>query len=140
MNVQNISWITSLLAINGQHSQSADLVADKVEKLFHDAHTALSPIIGNRGMESLRSANIQAMAELYPWLRCTTNDSASLAMSQSIRSLIAAQQLPIAEAAGIAIVQNFYLKLSDLIGVTLTEKLLRSVWEVSLTNVHRELE
>jgi len=127
------------MAMDAPRTRNAEFLASLVERLLQDADAVLAPIVGKRATERLSAVNLQSTAESWPWLQCEENDSASVA-TYSLRAVIAAQQLPIAEAASLAVIQNFYLKLTQLIGLSLTEKLLRPVWESSAANIRMDLD
>ncbi len=103
-------------------------IASDIVAICSEIDAALSPIIGQRGVAALFKRSVHVASLSHGWLTpvhagaATNNDSAGLAVSVG-------QQTP-AEAAAVGglFLQTFYELLTTLIGPSLTERLLRSVW------------
>lgn len=86
----------------------------------------LSPIIGHAGVAALFKRSIYLTRNTHPWLS-VVNDGAE--PSAALQVVLAQQDRIEAIAANAALLQNFQELLISLIGASLSERLLRSVWE-----------
>ncbi len=107
---------------------SSQEVAKVVATSFQDIRQMLTPIIGERGMAALyrRSLHLAgpSCAELFARSEAVPKGM-DIALLEAELGMQAAED---AAAAGTALLQVFHLLLKSLIGQSLTERLLRSVW------------
>lgn len=95
---------------------------------FVAVDAALSPIIGQRGVGALYQRSVHLATPAHPWLaelHDSTRDTLDLA---SLRPVLARQSAADAAAGSQALLQTVHHLLTSLIGPSLTERLLRSVW------------
>jgi hypothetical protein len=124
--------IATALAHGGGRPCDAPQIAETVAALWLDVDVALAPILGHRGVAALYQRSLHLNRPTHPYLApamastLTTLDVAPLA------AVLAQQTNDHAAAAGGAVLQTFHELLSDLIGASLTERLLRSVWATFL--------
>ncbi|MEO8856539.1 MAG: hypothetical protein ABI343_06055 [Burkholderiaceae bacterium] len=107
----------------------ADAVADASCAIWHSVASALSPVIGQRGVAALyrRSLHLRRNDALAP--PAAHEEAIGRANFDELRSALAAQTGANAAAMNNALLGTFYDLLSNLIGSSLTERLLASVWE-----------
>ena len=107
---------------------AAGQVADTMVSTWQAINAALSPIIGQRGVAVLYKRSLYLIGSTHPWLEgmhADRHDSIDLLV---LKSAFAQQSIADAAAAGGALLQTFHELLSSLIGLSLTERLLRPVW------------
>lgn len=131
MDIHEIGWIVALLEDGDLQPAGTEAMTERVVQLFAAAEKTLSPIIGIRGLEKIQYANLLAVSNRYPWLIASAENSRQPVKLQSLRLVLLEQNTQSIKLAGLALLQNYYALLTSLIGRSLTERLLRSVWELS---------
>ena len=103
-------------------------VANAIVDTWLAVDAVLVPIIGPMGVGALfrRSAHL-SMRE-YPWLAAVQDGTAGPMDCAVLKSLLLLQSPTQSLAGGKAMLQIFYGLLMGLVGASLTEQLLRSVW------------
>ena len=116
--------ITAPLAYRVHAHADAAQIARAVVGLWDEIDDALTPIVGAGGVVALYQRSLHLTATAHPWLAIKANggDPANL------QSLLAQQSPADAAAGGSAFLLTFHGLLSSLVGPSLTERLLRSVW------------
>lgn len=107
----------------------AGQIADTAVSTWLGVSAALSPIIGERGVAALYKRSLYLSRTGYPWLAAAHEGELPSELYACLREALAQQTSSSAAAANDALLQTFYALLSDLIGGSLTERLLRSVWD-----------
>lgn len=103
-------------------------VADACAALWLELEAVLSPIIGVRGVIALGQRSLHLASATHPWLAVRQPDSPETLDAALLVSLLAQRSSDDAVAAGDTFLQTFHGLLSSLIGASLTERLLRTVW------------
>ena len=118
-------------AMFAQRSAGADVsrIADMAGAIWKDVSIALSPIIGQTGVAALFKRSIHLTRSVHPCLAAVLDDQAQPGESANLQAVLAQQTRATAMAANIALLQNFQNLLISLIGLSLTERLLRPVWD-----------
>jgi len=104
-------------------------IAHAARSLWHDVDAALSPIIGQRGVDALFKRSLYLRHSEYPWLASVYADSFFRNDFAALQTALLLQTSATAAAANSALLQTFYDLLAKLIGDSLTEQLLRSVFD-----------
>ena len=112
-------------AAGGEASRSADMAV----AIWKDVGIALSPIIGQTGVAALFKRSIHLTRSAHPCLAAVLDDHAQPGELATLQAVLAQQTHAAAVAANIALLQNFQDLLISLIGLSLTERLLRPVWD-----------
>lgn len=122
-----IGWINVTFSDLVIHSKTSEDILDLVELSWKGIDQAMRPIIGKGGIEALFHRSIEITAEAYPWLTALHTD-APLAMDlHALRRILSKQGTrELAGASDILLVQ-FHNLLTNLIGLSLTDRLLRPV-------------
>ena len=107
---------------------NAAQIADTVVSTFQGIEFALAPIIGRQGIDALFKRSLDLTAALYPWLVAPQTDGGAAMDLEALKLVLTKQPSAAAAAAGGALVQKFQELLVGLIGPSLTERLLLSVW------------
>lgn len=106
----------------------ATQVADAVAAVWSDIDQALHPIIGQRGVLALYNRSLKLAAARHPWLADGHPGALAAIDASALHAALARQQPAEALAAGQALLVGFRELLSSLIGASLTDRLLGSVW------------
>ena len=114
------------------HRVSADAdagrVADAVVAAWQEIDSALTPIVGPRGFAALYKRSVHVAAQVHPWLM-GVHDNALASVNLADLNAVFKQQSPVDATAGAAMLfETFHDLLVSMVGPSLTERLLRSVW------------
>ena len=111
-----------------QDESSAAQIAAACGALWLELDAALSPIIGPRGVAALIQRSLHLASAVHPWLSARRPGGPETLDSAALVSLLAQRSSDDAAAAADTFLQAFHGLLTSLIGGSLTERLLRSVW------------
>jgi hypothetical protein len=103
-------------------------VADAVAAVWREVDRALHPIIGHRGVHALHVRSLELAAARYPWLAAGHAGALAAIDASALRAALAQQSPEQALAAANALLRGFRDLFTSLIGASLTERLLGSVW------------
>lgn len=111
-------------------SDGADVVqtADAIIEVWQEIHATLVPIIGQGGVAALFKRSAYLSMRSHPWLAAARDSGPGAIDFVALKSLLIQQAAVQALAGGRAMLQTFYGLLASLVGDSLTEQLLRSVW------------
>jgi hypothetical protein len=120
----SIAGLTTL-AENGAHR---DQIAELVVATWRDVFAVLSHIIGKRGVVALYERSVHLHRVQFPWL---SSSQAAVGSDpfDNLREALSTQSGSICIAAHSAVLESFCDLLSNLIGTSLTERLLDTVWD-----------
>lgn len=123
------------MSLGQQAAEGADAaqIAETVVAAWKQIDAALTPIIGYGSVVVLYMRSLHLIDPAHPWLagmHQTVETSVDLA---ALKSILAQQSSATAAAVGGELLQTFYELLASLVGPSLTERLLHSVWEDSLS-------
>ena len=108
-------------------TDSAQIAAAIVSK-WKDIDTALTPILGQQGVAALYKRSLYLTSPVCPWLVGTHEGVVNAMDLATLEAVFAQQSSAAAAAGGDLLLQTFYEVLTSLVGPSLTERLLRSVW------------
>lgn len=117
-----------LAAALARRAETAEEVADTMVSTWQAIDAALSPIIGQPGVAMLYKRSLNVTSAAHPWLTGTHADGPAQLDLAALKSVFAQQSSASGIAAGGALLHTFHELLSSLIGLSLTERLLRPVW------------
>jgi hypothetical protein len=122
------SSIASLttLADNGAHR---DQIAELVVATWRDVFAVLSHIIGHRGVLALFERSLHLQRVQFPWLSSSEVGAGGSDPIDNLREALSTQSALICIAAHNAVLESFCDLSSNLIGTSLTERLLDTVWD-----------
>jgi hypothetical protein len=108
-------------------------IAAAMVSTWQEIDVALSPVIGKGGVTALYTRSLYLTGSAHPWLT-GAQEGVPAAMDLAALKFVLAQQSDIDAAAGSgAVLKTFYELLASLVGPSLTERLLRSVWANSFS-------
>lgn len=125
---QNLHRLIVLLAGRASAGDSPEQVADLVVDAWSQIHAALKPIVGSRAVAMLLKRSLFLTAPTHPWLAEGANGLPEVMDLGALSRLLAGQTSANVAAAGGALLKTFEALLASLVGSSLTERLLRSVW------------
>lgn len=112
-------------------SANAAQIADAAVSIWGAVHAALSAVIGQRGVAALYKRSLHVACTDYPWLAAAYEGALQPGDFTSLHAALAQQDAAIAAAAHDATMQILHDVLANLIGLSLTDRLLQAVWDHS---------
>ena len=106
----------------------AGRIAESAVSTWRDLDAALSPIIGQRGVVALCKRSLYLTRADFPWLAAVDEGELKPDEFTTLQTALSQQTSANAAAANDALLRTFCDLLSKLIGASLTDRLLRSVW------------
>lgn len=108
---------------------SAPLVADTAVSTWQRIAVALAPIIGQAGVGALLKRSLYLVRADHAFLAAAYEDTLDPGDLGALHAVLSQQTGADAAAAHTALLQTFHDLLTSLIGGSLTERLLRPVWD-----------
>ena len=102
--------------------------ADAVMVVWHEIGAALTPIVGPRGFAAFYKRSVYMTALAHPWLMGVHDNALASVNLADLDSVFKQQSLPQAHACAATLFSTFRDLLVSMVGPSLTERLLRSVW------------
>jgi hypothetical protein len=124
--IESLSNARPVSRVRTDEAANAHQVADAFIAIWQAVETAVSPVVGQRGMAAAFEHSLQRTAGLFPWLQRPPQVDGELGLP-ALRSLLALRPETQAAAAGAELWRTFHEVLSRLIGPALTGRLLRVV-------------
>ena len=121
--------IPSALAPLVTAGADAARIADTAVAIWRDIDAALAPIIGQRGVAALIKRSLYLTHSEHPWLATVYEGTPPPGDYGPLHAALSKQTGAQAAAAQGALLQTFHDLLGNLIGASLTERLLRAVWD-----------
>ena len=103
-------------------------IAAAVLAVWREIEAALTPIVGTLGVAALYKRSLHLTSAAHPWLASTRQGMHVNIDLAALEALLLQQHAAAGAAGGGAFLQNFHALLASLVGTSLTERLLRSVW------------
>jgi hypothetical protein len=124
-------WAAPLAARLGDDPDAAQ-ITDTTIGVWREIEDALHPLIGHRGVAALYNRSVSLTAPAYPWLAIGHKGALDAIDTSALKGALEQQTPEECAAAGSALLQSFHELLANLIGGSLTDRLLRAVWQHSL--------
>lgn len=109
-------------------------IAQAIVSTLQDMDAALTPIIGQQGGAALYRRSLHLCASQHPRLAGTCDSVQASQDPKTLKSVLVEQSEADAWFFGEALLMTYYELLTTLIGPSLTARLLRGVWEPSLSD------
>ena len=103
-------------------------IADAAVAVWTAIDAALSPVIGGRGNAALYKRSLHLARAQYPWLAAAYEGAVQPGDYSALRAALAGQTATDASQAHEALLRIFNDLLADLIGRSLTKRLLQAAW------------
>ena len=109
-------------------SDDAAKIADTLGITYAQIEAALTPVIGSLGVAALCKRSVYLAGQTHPWLLGSHENLQAPMDLAALKSAIAGQDNVEAAAGAALLLQTFNEVLTRLVGASLTERLLSSVW------------
>jgi hypothetical protein len=106
-------------------------VANATLAVWQEIDATLVPVLGQRGVAALFNRSLNLVSSTHPWLAVGLGGALEAVDPAALRSALLGRTPADALADATALYRTFHELLAGLIGVPLTNRLLRSVWEPS---------
>ncbi|WP_030130418.1 hypothetical protein [Pseudomonas sp. QTF5] len=125
-----------LASLTHRVGPNADIAttAQAIASILQNMDTALTPIIGHQGVAALYRRSLHLCASHHPRLVSTCDRVPAGMDLTALESVLVEQSEADALFFGEVLLTTFYELLTTLIGPSLTARLLRGVWEPSLSD------
>lgn len=134
MEKKGIDWVTVTFADHVSFSKNPEAILDLIMRSWKEIDQALRPIIGRGGIEALFHRSVEISAETFPWLTLSTESQPAMDLATLAR-VLSQQDIAHIGGAGDSLLLHFYCLLADLIGFSLTDRLLRPVLDPLLNGM-----
>lgn len=114
----------------GENASSAQ-IAEAIDEIWREIDSVLTPILGHQGVVALHNRSLHLTSLLHPCLN-GLHEGMHAEMDLAALNAVLAQRCDLTSDIGDDLLQMFYELLASLVGHSLTERLLRPVWENSL--------
>jgi hypothetical protein len=132
---QTSDLIAAILAHRTRNDIGAGSAARCVASLCEDIGVALTPIVGSRGVAALYKRSLFLASHAHPVLSGLHEGVQSAIDPSSLTAALASLSEAEASTVGAALLQSFYELLGSLVGFSLTERLLSSLWDHPLSDI-----
>lgn len=133
MESQENDAVAAYLAHSVKRGADSRQIAELVVTSCQAIDGALAPIIGQRGVAALYKRSLHLAGRTHVWLASAQQGVPSAMDLAALASLLAQRSSAEAATAGGLLLQTFHDLLTTLVGPSLTEQLLRSVWATFLS-------
>jgi hypothetical protein len=123
------------VALSTDNTADATQIADAMVSTWLEIDAALRPVIGQGGVAALYKRSLYLTAPAHTWLTSTHEGIHAPMDLVMLRAVLAQQSNATAAAGSRALLHTFNELLASLVGPSLTERLLRSVWANSLSGL-----
>jgi len=133
MNNQPSDLMTSFFAAGMRSGASSDEIAELTAEACRGFDAALTPIVGKLGVAALVNRSLHLTARTHAWMAAVAEGNPIAVDVTSLKSALAQQTSAEAAASSVLFLTTFNDMLIKLIGASLAERLLRSVWTTFLS-------
>lgn len=127
--------IAAILAHRTRNDIGAGSASRCVASLCEDIGVALTPIVGLRGVAALYMRSLFLTSHAHPVLSGLHEGVQSTMDLSPLTAALASLGETEASTVGAALLQSFYELLGSLVGLSLTERLLSSLWDHPLSDI-----
>lgn len=110
-----------------EDKMDVELIANVVVSVWQEIDAVLCPIIGQRGVAALYHRSLHLTSRTHPWLANSHESAQTVIDLTHLKALLLQQQCTHVIASGGLLFKTFYELLISLVGLSLAERLLRSV-------------
>ena len=122
-----IDWVNVTFSDLVSQSKTSEEILDLIDLSWKGIDQAMRPIIGRGGIEALFHRSIEITAEAYPWLIAIYIDAHTAMDLHVLRHVLSTQATREIAGACDTLLLQFHNLLTNLIGLSLTDRLLRPV-------------
>ena len=114
-------------------------IAEAALETWSRVSDRLEPVIGLRGVDALFNRALHVTGKTYPWLTTAAVEENGTAQLMGLRLRLAGREPVEAEEASYVLVMTFTVLLANLIGESLTKRLLAPVWSLPSADQEGEM-
>ena len=133
MENQPISWVINCFTEEIERGKDPTCTADKIVAAWEAIDSVMRRIIGKGGFNALFLQSVEVTGQSYPWILTLSQDGQANVDLKALRVLLLKQDTTDFAVASDALLSSFLNKLVNLIGLSLTKRLLRPVLDPLLT-------
>jgi len=135
MENQRVGWAVNAFTDYAKHGHNVEQILDVIVLAWKAVDQAMRSVIGKGGVDALFYRSIEATAVTYPWIGTALRDAHSAMDLETLRIVLLTQEPIHFAAASDALLLQFHHLLANLIGLSLTERLLRPVLDPLLESL-----
>lgn len=128
METRESRRIAAVLTHRVGEGADAAQVAEAIASIWQELDSALGPILGRRGVAALYKRSLYLTGQARPGLAGLHEGVLAAMDLAALKAAFARESAAGAASGGGELLQTFYGLLTSLVGPSLTERLLRSVW------------
>ena len=123
--------IRNSLAERAGGALDASAIAEATISTWHQVASQIIPVIGAGGVDVLFNRSLHLMCTAFPWLTIPDdhNHKDNVVLLATVKERLAVREPDAAAEASYTLLVNFVELLMSMIGESLTERLLSTVWE-----------
>jgi len=126
--------IRNALARRAGDTPDANAIAKAALDTWRCVADRLEPVIGRRGVDALFNRALHVTCRTYPWLSIAGLEENGAAQLAGLRLRLADREPAAAEETSYVLLMTFTVLLANLIGESLTRRLLAPVWSPPSAN------
>lgn len=116
----------------------ANAVAEATIRTWHEVATRIVPVIGVGGRDVLFNRSLHLTCMAFPWLTIVGDHRDSTALLANLKERLAGRETAAATEASYTLLVTFTEMLTNLIGESLTARLLGPIWVASSPAAEQE--
>jgi hypothetical protein len=132
------NMIRDKLAQCAGKAPDANAIAAAIVAIWPQLVVQLAPVIGVRGIDALFSRTLHLTRKSFPWVAVAGDVERGISALDAISGRLQRQDASTAAAASCELLVAFTVLLADLIGESLTDRLLAPVWALPAQASERE--
>jgi len=126
---ERLAIATATLAHLAERGADPSEIAAAATAIWRAIYAELSRIIGSRGMYALYERSLHSARTSFPWLGVVHDTGRHSGEFDGLREALSLQSATVGAAANTLLLEIFCDQLSNLVGESLTERLLAAVWD-----------
>lgn len=135
MENQKAGWAANAFTDHVKHGRNADHTLNVIVLAWTAVERAMRPVIGKGGVDALFHRCIDETSLSHPWVRAAVDHAHPAMDIDMLRSVLSELEPIHFAAASDALLMHFHHLLANLIGLSLTERLLRPVLDPLLDSL-----
>ena len=125
MENRKIAWVKVTFTDHANLNNDPEHILELVTRSWKEIDQAMRPMIGKGGIEALFHRSIEFTTASYPWLSAVSNDAYSAVDLDLLQRVLSEQDTRHLADASDTLLVHFHYLLTNLIGLSLTDRLLR---------------
>jgi len=127
VGIRKIEWLETTYSDQLRLSNNPERLLTLIIDSWKEIDRVARPFIGKTFSDSLYQHSVNATVETHPWLAAASVPTQSAIDLDLLRRVLSSQEAEQFAAASDLLLLNFYIQLTNLIGVALTDCLIQPV-------------